>query len=591
MARGREDVVQRATSLAARSPLEAIALLEGASEEEVGASASSTFDAAKLLGNLHFLMENYEQAHIHYVKAVSAAKADSSCNLVAVAHIKGRIHFIAGRFKQALDVFRETTASTTFKSHVGAMFDLATCAGACGQFDEADAAFQKTLEMSKFDESISCMCGRKWLAWGTAHRHRARQVLEQCISRKSQKAPRALGMLGQIKQDDGDYVAAKRHYSASLALHDDAKMWYNMGTALAEDPSETFDAAVGAYQRAVELDSGLTKAWLNLGHSYKAIAMRELGFSPHATPDKKARKFAGRQLELARRAFARVVSDEGSDADADADTAERSGDPSEVPEVEAARHGLAVVQTALLMLDGSPDVSDLPTPGHAPLGYLLQEFEGAAADTFNHRLLMRLNYTSHDELAAQLAQHYSAMPDPMLQVRSVLDLGCGTGLTGTALRHHPSGLFHACAMDGVDVSPTMCSHAAHLDGIYRAVHNEDITTHMTRLVKERKHYDLIVSTDVFIYIGALERIFDLATQLLDANEGGVFAMTMETLDATDTADFRLLLSGRYAHSPRYIRALAEERQLVAKMTIHSPRIEGGTEVPGQMWLMQKVEAH
>ena len=65
-------------------------------------------------------------------------------------------------------------------------------------------------------------------------------------------------------------------------------------------------------------------------------------------------------------------------------------------------------------------------------------------------------------------------------------------------------------------------------------------------------YDLVVSADVFIYVGELEATFDGVARVIEP--GGVFCFSVEL--APDEQDFVLRPSQRYAHSERYLRALA-----------------------------------
>jgi predicted TPR repeat methyltransferase len=71
-------------------------------------------------------------------------------------------------------------------------------------------------------------------------------------------------------------------------------------------------------------------------------------------------------------------------------------------------------------------------------------------------------------------------------------------------------------------------------------------------------YDLIVSADVFIYVGALERAFQLASQVLRA--GGGLALSVEEW-AEGPEEYVLRPSLRYAHSLAYIRRLASNHSL------------------------------
>jgi len=71
--------------------------------------------------------------------------------------------------------------------------------------------------------------------------------------------------------------------------------------------------------------------------------------------------------------------------------------------------------------------------------------------------------------------------------------------------------------------------------------------------------------------GKLERCFSLAASRIPA--AGYFAFSVETLDeefsekdyvAARDVGFRLRRSGRYAHSPAYVRALAEKHGFTVK---------------------------
>jgi predicted TPR repeat methyltransferase len=67
-------------------------------------------------------------------------------------------------------------------------------------------------------------------------------------------------------------------------------------------------------------------------------------------------------------------------------------------------------------------------------------------------------------------------------------------------------------------------------------------------------FDLVVSADVFIYVGALEEVFAAANAALRSN--GIFLFSTEKADVDET--FVLRDSGRYAHSVEYIKALARD---------------------------------
>ena len=66
-------------------------------------------------------------------------------------------------------------------------------------------------------------------------------------------------------------------------------------------------------------------------------------------------------------------------------------------------------------------------------------------------------------------------------------------------------------------------------------------------------YDLILSTDVFIYLGDLSEVFTACKKVLAP--GGLFAFSVEAADEGES--YVLRSSMRYAHPLGYLRQLAE----------------------------------
>lgn len=126
----------------------------------------------------------------------------------------------------------------------------------------------------------------------------------------------------------------------------------------------------------------------------------------------------------------------------------------------------------------------------------------------------------------------------------VLDLGCGTGLMGQAIRPHAGWL------EGYDISGRMLAQARG-KGVYDDLHKRDVS----RLELGGEGFDLILAADVFIYVGALEQIMGWAAA--SVSPGGVLAFTLEELPEGE-GDLRLRPSRRYAHSADYIEKLLEQ---------------------------------
>jgi predicted TPR repeat methyltransferase len=174
-------------------------------------------------------------------------------------------------------------------------------------------------------------------------------------------------------------------------------------------------------------------------------------------------------------------------------------------------------------------------PDASPHGYVRALFD-SYADGFDEHLVDVLRYRAPQALADALRASGRA------PWQSALDLGCGTGLAGVALRPLVARL------EGVDLSPTMLARARRR-GIYDSLVQADVAAH---LQATPGGHDLVVATDVFIYIGDLAPVFGGVRRVL--GPGGVFAFSVE--EASGPAGFALRDSLRYAHTEPYLRDLA-----------------------------------
>ena len=155
----------------------------------------------------------------------------------------------------------------------------------------------------------------------------------------------------------------------------------------------------------------------------------------------------------------------------------------------------------------------------------------------------------------------------------VVDLGCGTGLSGQSLRPL------AKRLAGVDLSPAMIERARVRD-VYDALHVSEITTFLREC---DGRFDLIAACDTLIYFGDLRQVVPLAARRLAP--GGIVAFTVERSDAYP---FQLTDSGRFAHHPDHLREVAGRSGLdIASMDDAILRYEYGNQVSGLVAVFRK----
>jgi predicted TPR repeat methyltransferase len=205
------------------------------------------------------------------------------------------------------------------------------------------------------------------------------------------------------------------------------------------------------------------------------------------------------------------------------------------------------------------------------------------AHRFSKHLVEKLGYRGPALLRAALEEAVGA---PLAgRGWSVLDLGCGTGLSGEVLADL-AGELH-----GVDLSERMLEEAAGR-GIYTSLAAEDVVSAVTRLPggQTGAGWDLVMACDVLNYIGALETLFGAVAGKLAP--GGLFALTIERLDAGQAdapLDFTFQESRRFAHSPAYVRQVAEAAGLALRLErFETLRVDRNVPVIGGFYVLERA---
>ena len=115
-------------------------------------------------------------------------------------------------------------------------------------------------------------------------------------------------------------------------------------------------------------------------------------------------------------------------------------------------------------------------------------------------------------------------------------------------------------IDGVDLSPKMLEQASRKQ-IYSKLDCDEIVAWLERAAAESLTFDIVLSADVFVYVGNLEPAFKATRRILADN--GLFVFSVEHLAQ---GSFELLPTGRYAHSTSYVRELAPRHGLVIELS-------------------------
>ena len=322
----------------------------------------------------------------------------------------------------------------------------------------------------------------------------------------------AYNNLGKTLKDLGRFDEAIECFRQVTTIHPDyADAHYNTGVALKSRGD--VEGATESYRRAISVDSNHALAHYNLGN-----ALRDQGM-----------------FEDAAASYRRAIELDCNNL--------------------SAKHLLAA-------LTGH-------TTQAAPRQYIVDMYD-VYSKTFDGHLVDKLGYKVPGVLRGMFSDLFEGRP----HFRNVVDLGCGTGLSGAEFRSVSDRL------SGVDLSSGMIEEANGRN-VYDVLHVGDIVEFLDETAEQ---YDLFVATDVCIYIGDMEPFF--ASVDRRSTKGAWLAFSTETLDGDG---YVLRPTGRYAHSRDYILSSAGRYNFVEEVS--RPEIirkEGDEEIPGDVFIMRHV---
>ena len=299
--------------------------------------------------------------------------------------------------------------------------------------------------------------------------------------------------------------AAVESYKKALAIKPDyAEVNYNLGNAL--NDLGQLDDAVKSYEKALAIKPDYAEAHNNLGN-----VLKDLG-----------------QLDDAVKSYERAL---------------------------AIKPDYLVPQHMINALTGN-------TSTEPPKEYVKNLFDDYA-EGFDDSLIKQLGYK-----LPFLMKELILKLDPLRnKFEKVIDLGCGTGLTGIELRDISNNL------TGIDISSNMVAKTRELD-VYDCLIEGDV---VDILSSSKEKYDLFIALDVFIYIGELTKMFKTVRQCCNKN-----ALFIFSIEAQEEDGYSLLKSARYSHSESYILKTAS----VAFNVIYSQEVNLRKEKEG--WIKGKI---
>ena len=206
------------------------------------------------------------------------------------------------------------------------------------------------------------------------------------------------------------------------------------------------------------------------------------------------------------------------------------------------------------------------TSKEPPKEYVKNLFDDYA-ERFDDSLVGGLQY----KLPFLIKDIIQKIPTTKSKFCKTIDLGCGTGLSGKALREVSANL------TGIDLSGNMVAKAKELK-IYDSLIVGDI---VEILSSSKEKYDLFIALDVLIYIGEPKSIFNAVRKC--CNQNSLFIFSIET---QEDKGYSLLKSARYAHSDRYILDVAFNWfKLVDSQNVRL-RKEGNNWINGKIYIFK-----
>ncbi len=206
----------------------------------------------------------------------------------------------------------------------------------------------------------------------------------------------------------------------------------------------------------------------------------------------------------------------------------------------------------------------------APPPEYIQQLFDAYSESFEQVLLGNLSYRVPSLLKDLLADTIG----PGKKEMRVVDLGCGTGLSGQAV------IEYATFLIGVDLSANMVEEAGK-KGCYDQLIVGDVVKFLQGV---EEPFDLFLAADVLTYLGDLEPFFQATANCTEAG-----ALLCFSTEHGGEPGWRLQVTGRYGHHQSYVQEMAAENGWQLMHTKGAEiRKERDQWIAGDLYIFKKI---
>ncbi len=484
-----------------------------------------------------------------------------------------RQHHRANRLAEAEAIYREILAADP--QSADAWHFLGVIAGQTGRHEEAVAHLRQAVALKPEHAEAHKNLGVALKASG--REDEALAAYRQAVAIKPDYAEAHKNLANLLLAKGATDEAIEAYRDAVVAWPDFAEAWSNLGAALRRNGQ--FDEAVAAGRKAIAIMPTHAEAHSNLGNALLSLGNLDAAIESYRTAVQLAPTFAAAWNNLgialmaksqttdAVTAYEQAVQLRPEYADALANLGHA------LKEQGRTADAIAAYRRATALKPHSPDwqhvlaaLSGDSAPTSTPASYVRNLFESYAGD-FDVHLTGPLEYRVPELLLDAVRR---AAPGRSFEI---LDLGCGTGLCGAQFPAIASRLV------GVDLAPAMLAKAAE-----RKIYDELVCADISVAMNARAGaFDLILSGDLFVYVGDLGDAFRSAARAL--RDRGLFGFSLERHDGEG---FVLTSKVRFAHSLAYIRDLSR-RSGFAELLVREivVRKSGRDDISGYLVLLQK----